>query len=252
MFMKTIIVLFIFSCFLLISCGNQKNEVANNVMDRICQIFTNDFNESKIIEAKEHFNSEFAEKFSIDNQGIKEYLVMLRPCFANTGYTKQIKPLLDEPMTGSVSKYLKLKESVLLIELTNEVAPAFNVKIQFETYSQRRDTGDYEIGGSLVLFDDNKEELENFSIYPVSDFYNSINAGKGDFRFTTYLDAIWYPYDAQPFDKAVEVFALFKRAEYYLIILNIAGEENEQEKKDTDKQFHEMIDKLEIMTIVPN
>lgn len=250
--MKTIIAIFVISGLLLISCGNERNEAANSVKDKICQIFSNDFNESKIIEAKEYFNSEFTAKYNIDNQEIKEYLVLLRPCFANSGYTKQIKPLLDEPITGSVSKYLKLKESVLLLELTNEAAPAFNVKILFEAYSQRKDTGDYEIGGSLVLFDEKKEEIENFSIYPVSDFYNSINAGKGDFRFTAYLDAIWYPYDAQPFDKAVEVFALFKRAEYYLIILNVAGEENGQEKKDNDKQFHEMIDKLEIMTIAPN
>lgn len=250
--MKTLSILFIISLFLLISCGNKKNEAANNVKDKICQILANDFNESKIIEAKKYFNSELTEKFNIDNQEVQKYLVMLRSCFANTGYTKQIKPLLDEPMTGSVSKYLKLKESVLLIELTNEAAPAFNVKIQFQAYAQRKDTADYEIGGSLVLFDEKKEELQSFSIYPVSDFYNSINAGKGDFRFTTYLDAIWYPYDAQPFDKAVEVLNLLNQAEYYRIILNIDGEENGQEKKDTDKQFHEMIDKLEIMTISPN
>ena len=240
-------VLFVFSLFLVISCSDNKNETMENVKAKICSRLKDNPTPEGILQAGRLFENEFGSKYELSEKKLADYLVKLRPCFAEMGFTKEIKPM-EEALQGEVSDYLALKKDVLKIVLKNVNAPAFSVDMEFTGLKKYTDSEKPEIGGSFVLFDKDKKELAKYNVYPVPDFYLTMEKGSGDFKFTVYLDAVWYPYGDKPFVKAAEYLQLMGNAEYYKMVLDL---KNSKKSKQEEEKDDEILDNLQILS-APN
>jgi len=248
--MKTIYIL-ILSLVMLAACSNDKEEAIENLTKQICNTLQKDNTPAGIQKAKEIYMNNFASKFDLTQKEQAEYLIKFRKCFANMGFSKQIKPL-TKPVMGTVADYLTLKESNLLIALKNEQAPAFSVNMIFSGIKQYTDSNKLEVEGNITLFDNNKKKLVKYQIYPVPDFYLTMKKGSGDFKFTAYLDAIWYPYGKNPFDTAKTYLSMMQKAEYYKLLLEIKGKNQKNKKKNDDKKDEEILDNLQILSAPAN
>ncbi len=242
------LVIILFAVLLFTSCSDDKNSAIESISEKICSKLQDNPTSEGIKEAGDIFYNEFASKFTLNEKELSDYLVKLRPCFARMGFSKEIKPA-DNYFTGAVSKYLALKEDGLKIVLKNENAPAFSVDMIFTGIKKYLDSAKPEIKGKFILLDKDKNELAKYNIYPVPDFYLTLEKGSGDFKFTVYLDAIWYPYGEKPFDKAIEYLELMHKAEFYAIVLDFEGNKKSKEDEDNDD---EILDNLQILSAPSN
>lgn len=232
------------------ACSNDKEEAVNNITGEICSTLKQDNSPAGIMKAKDIYIKNFSSKFDLSKEEESEYLVKFRKCFANMGFTKEIKPF-EQTIYGSAADYLTLKEKNLKIVLSNENAPAFSINMIFSGIKKYTDTAKLEIEGDIILLNNNKKALVKYNIYPVPDFYLTMQKGSGDFKFTAYLDAIWYPYGKNPFDTAAKYLSTIQKAEYYLLELNIKDKESKN-KKNKEKNDQEILDNLQILSAPSN
>jgi len=246
--MTKILIMFI-TAFIAISCSNEKDSAIDRIQQKICSTLIESPTAEGIITAKGIWQNEFAKKFEITSKEQTDYLVKFRKCFASMGFKRNIKPL-NQSITGTIADYLKLKNDNLQIVLKNEEAPAFSITCVFSGIKQYQDSTEFDVEGSLTLYDHSGKKIYKYNVYPVPDFYLTMKQGRGDFKFTAYLDAIWYPYDKNPFDKAAEAIIMMSKAEYYSFALGIKGEN--KDKNDEKMNDDEILDNLQILSAPAN
>lgn len=244
--MKSLLLVVLLTGFL-VSCSNKEESAFEEVKSKICGTLQEDNSPEGIKKAGNIYKSEFSDLFELKEDEEAQYLTKLRSCFSDMGFKKQLRPYADNPLSGSLSDYLKIQKTDVELILKNPEAPAFSIDFIFEGIAKRQDEKEYDIEGSISIYDSEKELLMTYNLYPVPDFYNTINRGNGDFKFTTYLDAVWYPYSKEPFEEALKYMMLMNEAEFYSVQLGVKGDEEKDKKKDDDKEYHEMLDNLEIM-----
>ena len=245
LYAMTKIIIIIFTLFAVISCSDEKDSAIENTKQRICEVLSQNPTPDGIHKAKTVWEKDFVQEYNLTADELPDYLVKLRKCFAGMNFKHEITPL-NQALEGTVADYLKLKSENLQIILKNPEAPAFSINCTFTGIKKYTDSADFDIEGSLTLFDNTGKKLETYNVYPVPDFYLTMKKGSGDFKFTSYLDAIWYPYGKNPFDKAAAALNLMIKAKYYKIYLGIKGEKrkNGKEKMNDD----EILDNLQILS----
>jgi hypothetical protein len=239
------IFLLIFVVFAVISCSDEKNSAIEKTKQKICVLLNENPSPDGIKKAKAIWENDFVKKFNLNNNEKSAYLLKLRKCFTTKSFKKEIAPL-DKPLSGTVAGFLKLRNDNLTILLKNPESPAFSINCTFSGIKKYTDSADFDIEGTLTIYNNNGKKLETYNIYPVPDFYLTMKQGSGNFKFTVYLDAIWYPYGKKPFDKAAGILTLITKAKYYKFELGIKDEN--KEKNDEKMNDDEILDNLQILS----